>query len=147
MIRFWPLSEIPKDSPVPVAAGGVLLFLLLLIALRIAGALQPVELGLYDRFLVWRSGEVTKPAEVIVVELNEGTIEKWSWPIPDEVLVQLLEKILSGNPSVVGIDLYRDIPIAPGVERLDSLLLKDDRIYGVSKFPDSAEGASSLALC
>jgi adenylate cyclase len=50
---------------------------------------------------------------VVLVQTVEEDIQKVKeWPLSDRRMTEALRKILAGNPRAVGVDLYRDIPVA-----------------------------------
>ena len=102
-------------------------------AAREAGVLERVDLGVYDRMV--RSVTSLGPDDRFVVVLeNEQDLARWGFPLSDDVLSALLEKLLAAEPLAVAVDKYRDRPIAPGSERLGSLLARSDRVFWVEKF-------------
>ena len=102
-------------------------------ALREAGILERVDLAVHDR--VVRSVTRTRPDERFVVVLeNEADLAKWGYPLSDDTLAVLLETLLAAGPRAVAVDKYRDRPVAPGSQRLDTLLRKADRVIWVEKF-------------
>ncbi|MCP5149111.1 MAG: adenylate/guanylate cyclase domain-containing protein [Chromatiales bacterium] len=108
-------------------------------ALRLAGGLEFLELAAYDRALAWRATEVAPPATTLVA-VTEEDIRRFGWPLTDERLAEVLARLLAHQPSVLGLDVYRDLPIAPGTEALDQLLATDARIVAVTKFGDARSG-------
>ena len=82
----------------------------ILLGLRFAGVLQPLELALYDLFFQWRPSEA-KDERIVIVAINETDIQKFGSPIPDETLIKLLNLIRQQQPRVIGLDIYRDLPV------------------------------------
>ncbi|HLF95780.1 MAG TPA: adenylate/guanylate cyclase domain-containing protein [Methylococcaceae bacterium] len=89
--------------------------------LRMLGGLQALELRAYDSVLSWRTGERAEPPIVLIGE-TEPDIRRYGHPLPDAVLAAALEKLLALGARVVGVDKYRDVPVAPGTERLNEVL-------------------------
>jgi CHASE2 domain-containing sensor protein/class 3 adenylate cyclase len=75
--------------------------------------LQTPELWIYDHFVALSTPEAvakqTDPDFVIVFQ-TEDDIRKLDYPLRDVTIAQLLDKIESGQPAVIGLDLYRDFP-------------------------------------
>ncbi|WP_088240419.1 CHASE2 domain-containing protein [Calothrix rhizosoleniae] len=68
--------------------------------------LQRWELNAYDRMLRLRTPE--KPNHrIVLVTINEADLRATSWPLPDKTINQLLTKIESFQPRVIGLNLYR----------------------------------------
>jgi adenylate cyclase len=71
---------------------------------------QEPELWVYDHFVKAHSdAKATDPRFALVLQ-DEKDIENLDYPLRDSVLSALLEKIESGGPCVIGLDLYRDLP-------------------------------------
>lgn len=90
--------------------------------LRLGGFYEPVELRAYDWMLRRRA---TKPVDprILVVGINEVDLQALQRITPDDAtLAKALEKIQALGPRVVGIDLYRDLPQAPGTKALQRQL-------------------------
>ncbi|VAX07149.1 Adenylate cyclase [hydrothermal vent metagenome] len=119
-----------------VCAVTALLVFLVLIGLRQSGALQALELNIYDRFTQLRPA-IAPDARVVVLGVTEADLQRFSHPLTDAVLVEVLATLLSYGPRVIGVDIYRDIPIPPGSNRLDALLRKNINIIWVEQFGQS----------
>jgi adenylate cyclase len=74
------------------------------------GLFQEPELWIYDHFVDWHSDPKATDSRFALVLQDEKDIENLDYPLRDSVLLALLEKIESGGPCVVGLDLYRDLP-------------------------------------
>lgn len=85
------------------------------------GGFQGLELRLLDRFIRWRSHSEPDP-RLLVVTITEADLKTQGWPLSDRVLAQTLAKLQQYQPRVIGIDLYRDLPQAPGTEELAAQL-------------------------
>ena len=48
-------------------------------------------------------------------------------------LTEILEKIQEANPKVIGLDLYRDLPVEPGHDKLVKLFEQTPNIIGIQK--------------
>ncbi|WP_460193886.1 CHASE2 domain-containing protein [Thermosynechococcus sp. FA-CM-4201] len=81
------------------------------VALRMGGLLEPLELRVYDQWLRWRSTPATSQ-RLLIVEITEADIQTLKqYPIPDEVLIQALNELQEYQPKVIGIDIFRDFPV------------------------------------
>jgi adenylate cyclase len=111
----------------------------LVIGLRSVGFLQFVELATYDAYLRVKEHETVREPRVVLVQTVEEDIQKLKeWPLSDRRMTEALRKILAGNPRAVGVDLYRDIPVPPGTDDLNILLLREKRIVVIEKFGKDA---------
>lgn len=68
--------------------------------------LQPWELKAYDHMLWLRPIEAPEP-RILLVTVTEDDIQKHRWPLSDEKINNLLEKLQSYQPRVVGLNIYR----------------------------------------
>jgi len=90
-----------------------------LLGIRHLGGLQSLELVAYDYLVRLRSQETKPDPRILVVTITEEDIkQQGKWPIPDEVLADLLRKLQASQPRAIGLDLYRNIPVEPGHEEL-----------------------------
>ncbi|NER36722.1 MAG: adenylate/guanylate cyclase domain-containing protein [Oscillatoria sp. SIO1A7] len=120
---------------VPTVAG-------LTIALRLFGSLQLLEWAALDCFFRWRPSEPTDP-RIVLVAISESDIRKIkSWPISDRTLAQLLQKIKNQNPRVIGLDLYRDLPVEPGHAELTQIFKSTPNLIGIEKVTGDNYGIS-----
>lgn len=124
-----------RTPPRPVAAALIAGAIgLLVIGLRTLGALEPLELGAYDKLLRLRVTPHPDP-RIAMVAVTEPDIQKLAvWPLPDGILARVVERLLAAGPRAIGVDLYRDVPIPPGTEDLARVLRSDGRIVVVTKF-------------
>ena len=85
---------------------------------RHLGALQLWELKAYDSLVSLTDKELKDP-QLLLVEITETDIKNQNrWPLSDQTLAQLLEKIQKYQPAAIGLDIYRDISHPPGTEDL-----------------------------
>jgi len=122
----------------PLAAAGfaVIVVGLSLLGLRRVGALEPLELATYDWYMRLRLFEPAPDPRLMLVSITEQDIGRYGWPLSDGVLAQALELLVRDRPRAVGLDIYRDVRVSPGSDRLDRVLTSDRRIVAVMKFGD-----------
>ena len=107
-----------------------------LIGLRAAGALEGLELAAYDWHIRLRPGTTPKPPPVVLVTITERDIERLgTWPVPDEVLAKALDTLARSGARVIGLDIYRDVPVPPGREALDAVFARNAQIIGAILLP------------
>jgi adenylate cyclase len=112
----------------------------LLAGIREIGLLQPAEFWAYDKFLAWRAGPETTDPRIVIVEISERDINKYDFPIPDDLLARLLETIARARPTAIGLDIYRDLAVPRDGSRLAELnrvLRQNQNIVGIFKFGDA----------
>ena len=61
---------------------------------------------------------------------------RWPWPLPDDKLAAVLERVASFAPRAIGVDIYRDMPIyrdipTGGENPLDAVLRRHPEIFWV----------------
>ncbi len=113
-----------------VATSGVL-------ALRSAGFLQIWELQTFDLMMNHRFAE--PPDErIIIIGITESDIERSQKSIvTDTMLAEVIEKIKLQNPTVIGLDLFRNVPTDEGYDHLQTLFQKTPNLIGIEKVIDN----------
>jgi adenylate cyclase len=125
-----------RHPGVAVAATGLLAFLAVASA-RALGALEAPELLAYDLMVVARAAEAAPgDSRVAIVAIDDADILRWGWPLRDELLARAVELLQQAAPAAIGIDLYRDIPLPPGGERL-AAALGAANVIGAAKLPSA----------
>jgi len=108
-----------------------------ILAARSSGLLEGVELAAYDRLLALRPAPADPGARVVVVAYTEHDImSQRSYPLPDDTLAEVLERVLAQGPRAVGVDFYRDVLIPPGSQRLEALWRREPRIVMIQLLED-----------
>jgi CHASE2 domain-containing sensor protein/nitrogen-specific signal transduction histidine kinase/DNA-binding NarL/FixJ family response regulator len=73
-------------------------------------------------------------SSIVVVTIDEKDIQLVKdWPVPDHSLADLLEKIQAQKPRAIGLDLYRDLPVGKGYDRLAQIYKTTPYLFGVEK--------------
>ncbi len=110
---------------------------------RAIGALQPWELLAYDQ-MVRRQMDLGADPRLLVVAITEEDIRTQNrWPMPDQVIAQLIQKLQQYQPRTIGLDIYRDVPHSPGQSELYQQL-QASNVIGIKLLGDSEkEGVSS----
>jgi CHASE2 domain-containing sensor protein len=106
---------------------------LLITLFRLSGLLQPLSFLGYDLLFITRP---QRPPDdrIIIVSIQESDIQKYKqYPINDLILAELINKIKAQNAKVIGLDLYRDIPVPPGHEELIQIFKTTDNLIGIKK--------------
>lgn len=112
----------------------------IIILVRFAGVLEIIELNALDRFFRWRPLEPID-SRIVIVGINESDIRKLGqWPAPDEKFAELLEKIKAQQPRAIGMDIYRDLKVEPGHDRLLKVYKTTPYLIGIKTVGDSADG-------
>ncbi|MFP4121779.1 MAG: CHASE2 domain-containing protein [Coleofasciculus sp.] len=114
--RQWVQSQLPAQNEhsvktpvwtIPVISGIVSV---VVIGVRSLGLWQGLELQALDGLIRLRPTEALD-SRLLLVKITEADINQYRYPLSDEILVQLLQKLESMQPRVIGLDIYRDNPI------------------------------------
>jgi adenylate cyclase len=130
MLSNW---KIRGSSALVAVLVAFLVGFFILVAL-ITGNLQALELSAYDwctRLLPKISDANTR---IVLITIDENDIRKHGWPLPDAAVAKALRILTSYNALAIGVDIYRDIPIAPGSDELESILTQNAAIVCMMKF-------------
>src|SRR5918996_2250680 len=94
-------------SPYLAAAMASGLVFLAIAGLRAAGALQGLELAAYDWHIRLRPAVQPKRVPVVLVTATEKDIQSLgTWPVPDALLAQALDKVAAAGAQAIGLDIY-----------------------------------------
>lgn len=100
-------------------------------AARLTGALQFLELVAFDRFLLLRPPE-PMDERIVIVGITEADIQRAkTYPIPDREIADLLKRLETYQPIAIGLDIVRDIPVEPGHAELTSVFRSSKNAIGV----------------
>lgn len=85
----------------------------LLVGLQHSPVVETANLLVYDLALHLRNrtndaGEDTLAWPITVVGINEADLERYSWPLDDNLLCSALQRIDALGAQAIGLDLYRD---------------------------------------
>ncbi|MDY7015180.1 MAG: AAA-like domain-containing protein, partial [Cyanobacteriota bacterium] len=107
------------------------------ILLRFLGLLQWWEFAAFDTYSRLRPSE-ERDSRIVIVAIDEGDLqEAGTWPLPDRVLAEALEKIEAANPRAIGLDFYRDLPVEPGQNALRETYQTIPHLIGIEKLKDA----------
>ncbi|MGD1917819.1 MAG: CHASE2 domain-containing protein [Pleurocapsa sp.] len=104
----------------------------LTIFLRQTGALQGLELTTLD--LYFQQRPVVSCNRLTIITIDESDIQNLGqFPISDRILARSLNKLIAYQPRVIGLNLYRDLPIPPGETELQQLFTATHNLIGIEK--------------
>ncbi|MDY6936324.1 MAG: CHASE2 domain-containing protein [Cyanobacteriota bacterium] len=102
------------------------------------GIFQLLEWAALDQFFALRPVEPLDK-RIAIVTVDEADIQHiGQWPMPDGVMAQLLENIRSQQPIAIGLDIYRDLPLEPGHQRLVRVFESTPNLIGIQKIAGEA---------
>lgn len=123
-------------GPLPAILGSLLILGAILTLVRQQGHLQFLELTAYDLLAARIPNAAETTTAVSLVLITEPDIQALgNWPLTDDQLHGILNRIVDLQPEVVGLDIYRDLAVPPGTEKLRALFERESRIVGIEKFP------------
>jgi adenylate cyclase len=138
------ISRVLRRPAVSGVLQGLVLFICL-VAVRETGVLQPLELEAYDLFMRLSGDDVAADSRVALINITEADIQQLGqWPLSDESLSSLITSLQAHNPEVIGVDIYRDLPVPPGSAQLDAVLSQNSNVIVVEKI-GAGENAGVLA--
>ncbi|MFP4120200.1 CHASE2 domain-containing protein [Coleofasciculus sp.] len=106
---------------------------ILVILLRLTGLLQGLEWDVWDKFFRVRPLEPPDP-RIVIVTIDENDITQiGQWPLPDAVFAEAITRLKADNPRVIGLDVYRDLPVEPGHQELVELFQSTPNLIGAEK--------------
>lgn len=124
---------IRQERQILLAATGVTGVVILL---GLIGVLQGTELAAFDQLLRLRLPE-SLDQRVVIVEINEKDIQQaGKWPIPDQVMAQLVQKLNSYQPRAIGLDIYRNLAVEPGSANFVKACQTIPNLIGIEKLTD-----------
>jgi adenylate cyclase len=99
------------------------------------GHLQFLEFRAYDFFLR-RTPLLPSGDPIVVIELRETDIQNpdLDYPLTDQKLAEVLEKLETQQPRVIGVDFWRDLPVprnATQLPELEKVFLTYSNIVGI----------------
>jgi adenylate cyclase len=125
LIPSWErLARLQRSGPLRALLGANLIAVVVIL-IRAQGWLQPVELVVYDTLrAAWASQETN--SRFLLVSVTESDIRQLQdrWPVRDDDLAELLNRIAGWKPRVIAVDIYRDFPRPPGSEQLAQTLAR-----------------------
>ncbi|MFB2895862.1 CHASE2 domain-containing protein [Aerosakkonemataceae cyanobacterium BLCC-F50] len=114
-------------------AGGLLI-------LRLAGVLQFMELVALDQMFRFRPAEPTD-RRIVLITIDESDIKQLRrWPMSDAILARLIVSVKQQQPRVIGLDIFRDLPVEPGHQRLVNVFNSTPNLIGVEKVLKTVQG-------
>lgn len=105
----------------------------IILLIRLGGALQGLECVTLDSFLHLRPPEAIDN-RVVIIGIDETDIRQLgTYPVPDRDLAKLLRTLQQYQPSVIGLDIVRDIPVEPGHQDLVAAFRDVPNLIAVEK--------------
>ncbi|NEO87170.1 MAG: adenylate/guanylate cyclase domain-containing protein [Spirulina sp. SIO3F2] len=102
---------------------------------RYLAFLQDLELATYDQFMRWQTaGNEQVDPRIKIVTIDEPDLHSGGQAlISDRALAKALRYLSAQNPHVIGLDIYRDLPVLPGQAELSAAFREIPNIVGIQK--------------
>lgn len=111
---------------------GIVIVGLVMVA-RLGGLFQGLEWAVLDTLLRWRPPEPTDE-RLLIIGINEEDIQ-WlgTYPVPDQVLADLLQRLNQHDPQAIGIDIFRNLMVEPGHQTLTATWATMPQVIGIER--------------
>ncbi len=140
----WPTLKPCKSPPLPRWPRLQTVFLTSLVVssvvmgVRWLGVLQKWELQSYDQLLRQRPSEAAD-SRLLIVGADEQDIRENKYPLNDDLLARLINKLETYRPVAIGLDIYRYQPVPPDHKALVTQLQHNPRLVTACALGNSAE--------
>jgi adenylate cyclase len=127
----------PLRFPVVVSILICLVVSLVIIGVRNMGGMEFLEFAAYDYYVRLKAKHYSLSSPIVLVTISEKDIQMQKrWPMTDSTLAHILKTIAAYQPRVIGLDIYRDIPVPPGEGELAEVFSENHNIVTVQKIGD-----------
>lgn len=135
------LARQPRSS-IPIAGLVAVLAAAAVVGARSLGLLEAFELVAYDAYTHLRYSDPVPDARIALVTITERDVLASGWPLSDDVLARAIEAVARHEPRAIGLDIYRDVSVAPGTQKLEAVLAAERRVIAVAKHAE--DGSSGV---
>lgn len=111
-----------------------ILIVILICSLQLVGFFQLLELRFLDRLFQLRASEGIDP-RIVMITFDDRDINKIGrWPFADDVIAKLITNVKADNPRVIGLDVYRNLPVEKGFDQLKLIFQATPNLIVTEKF-------------
>ena len=121
------IRKLSKLGAIAVGASGIA------IGVQLTGGFQLLEWTVLDQWFRLRPLEARKIPIVFVTISESDLFQLQRFPISDQSLATAIEAIKRERPIAIGLDLYRNLPVEPGHEKLLQTFASTPNLIGVAK--------------
>lgn len=112
--------------------------------MRTLGAMQYLELLALD-FLFVRYSTNTNNPEIVLVKISESDLQSLQeYPVSDSTLTKALGKINLQQPTVIGLNIFRDFPVASGKLNKEENILAYQNLIEIFKNTENLLGIEKV---
>ena len=121
---------------------------ILIIGIRSLGLLQTWELGAFDSLMQQRPKE-EQDRRILLVTITEDDVrsqavaERGASSLSNRSLNRLLKKLQDNQAKVIGLDIYREIPVEVKYQNLIATMQNSDRFFAICLY-GQADGKSGI---
>lgn len=110
------------------------------LGLQFTGSLQLLEWVVLDQWFRLRPPEALS-IPITLITISEADISSLKhWPISDARLAELLRQIKQARPALIGLDLYRNLPVPPGHAELQQVFSTTPNLIGIQQAIGNGNG-------
>ncbi len=141
----WPQQHLSNRPPIlpprrilPIIFKASVVITALTVGIRSLGMLQSWELAAFDLLMRSRPPEDPDP-RILVVTVTEADVsaqpatERAGASLSDKALAEVVKKLEQFNPSVIGLDIYRENPVKPEYADLAKTMQTSDRFIAICR--------------
>jgi CHASE2 domain-containing sensor protein len=112
----------------------------LVAGVRALGHLQTSELQAFDQLLRKQPKEPID-SRLLLIGADEEDLRRYGYPLPDAILVELLQKLRQAQPAAIGVDIVRDQPIGKSQQSMIAQFQADNRLVAICAVGTSRENS------
>ena len=140
---IWPIRKSERlVSKLVKFAVTSLIITLSVMGMRSLGLIQSWELKAFDQLVRTLPSE-SKDQRLVIIGADEEDLSRYGYPIPDQIIVRLLEKLKQYQSAAVGLDLIRDRPVPKsdfnGHQAFVTFLQQNKNIITICSFNDDPQ--------
>ena len=109
-----------------------------------SGIAETLNLLLYDASTQLKPQPSGRETPIRLIGISEADIQRYGWPINDQLLAEALERLNQAGTRAIGLDLYRDRPVEPGHQDFKTAIQDNPRLIGIFSLADGVPPPPAL---
>lgn len=120
----------------------------IVLGLRALSLLEPFEMATYDHLMRMRPAEEVD-TRIVAVEISQDATTEYGYPLSDEALATLVERLSQAEPMAIGVDIHRpqaltgasdtDAVMSTGYDRFLETVFSNPNLFVVCAYGNSDE--------
>ena len=106
-------------------------------AFQVSGIGESLNLLIYDTSVVLRPAPAGSRWPIRLIGLTDQDIRRFGWPLPDDLMVQAIDRLRADGVKAIGIDFYRDKGVEPGAALLRERIQRHPEIVTIFNAAES----------